>query len=73
MIDKTVKFLMGYKKYIGEFSMDLYYNDIAKDDEAYVVRVQFFNGQIEHFRSSSFALSLGKAFEYFMSIVENKE
>ena len=72
-MEELVRFIMAFKKHVGDFSMVMFYDDHTNDEESYVVRVQFANGQVEHFRSSSFNDSLVQAFEYFMGIIENKE
>lgn len=71
-IDRRMRRIAKIKVKAGEFSLDLYFNDIARPQEAYVALLVYGYGthrlKKEHFRASSFRKALNAAEDYLKKL-----
>lgn len=67
-IDRKMRHIAKMKDKAGEFSLDLYYNDLARPQEAYVALLVMGYDQYSvrkiHFRASNFRKALNLAERY---------
>lgn len=70
-IEAKLAHIMGMKKLIGEFSVDLYYNDLADASHAYVAKVHDpFNRLSYHARAMNFEYALDSVYTYLLDFSE---
>ena len=68
-IEQMIAVIMAMKNLIGEFSVDMYYNDLAESNERYVVKLSVsapnphFPQNAEYFRYSNFKEGLYQLLE----------
>jgi hypothetical protein len=66
-IEQMIAFIMSMKNLIGEFSVDMYYDDVTSDDnEKYVVKLHGINEPAIHFRCKDFKEGLNSLFLHLM-------
>lgn len=62
-IEQMIAFIMSMKKLIGEFSVDMYYDDVTSDDnERYVVKLHGVDVPTTRFRGKDFKEGLNSLF-----------
>ena len=72
-IEQMIAVIMTMKKLLGEFSVDMYYNDLAEPNERYVVKLKVpdpapdSSRTAEYFRCSSFKEGLDKLLHFLIS------
>ena len=68
-IEQMIAVIMTMKKLLGEFSVDMYYNDLAEPNERYVVKLSVFAPNphfpqnAEYFRYGNFKEGLHQLLE----------
>lgn len=68
VIDELTKQIMRYKERIGAFSMDLYFDDIASENECYVAKLTFpLDMETKHFRAKLFLDALVDVLHYVVT------
>lgn len=64
-IEQMIAFIMSMKKTVGEFSVDMYYDDVTNDDnKKYVVKLHGVDVPTAHFRCKNFKEGLNSLFRY---------
>lgn len=72
-IEQMIAVIMTMKNLLGEFSVDMYYNDLAEPNERYVVKLKVHepapdsSQTAEYFRCSSFKEGLNELWYFLMS------
>ena len=66
LVDRELKDIMKLKEKVGEFSVDLYYNDVVEECSAYTAKVHsaLYDDMNFHAREGRFMDALGKVREY---------
>ena len=71
-INETMKEIMGYKEQLGEFSLDLYYNDVeAHRGTPFTAKLHsVVNKKFQHYeREDSFDIALAKTDLFLKDII----
>jgi hypothetical protein len=64
-IEQMIAFIMSMKNLIGEFSVDMYYDDVTSDDnEKYVVKLHGVNEPAIYFRCKDLKEGLNDLFHH---------
>lgn len=61
-VDGLIEIVMGMKEEIGEFKLEMYYDDKEKEGNRYVARVRFPDGDEEMTKRESFYMAVQEAF-----------